>query len=79
MSLQVELVTITSWLVFQSSLVDLHCTGAFGASGAFPSVVLLVHNGSAIWLSFLFSENFSDSGRSNDGIGSARLLGEECS
>ena len=47
--------------------------------GAFPSVVPLVHNcGSTIWLSSLFSEKFSDSGRSNDGSGGVRLLGKEC-
>ena len=52
---------------------------AIGASGAFPNVVPLVHNcGSAIWLSSLFSEKISDSGRSNDGSGSTRLLGKEC-
>ena len=47
------------------SLVDLCVPGATGASGAFPHVAPLVHNGSAIWLSSPFSEKFSDSGRSN--------------
>ena len=69
----------TSWLVSQSSLlfpkVLSHYTDAFGASGAFPSVIPLLHNSPASWLfSSLFSENFSDSGRSNVGSDGARLL-----
>ena len=71
-SLQIKLVTILLGL----ALVDLHCTGAFGASGAFPSVVPLVHKGPAIWLSSLFTEKNSDSGRSNVESGGVRLLGE---
>ena len=84
-------VTITSALTGQSpvqtvpafpkfSLVDLCVPGKIGISGVFPSVVPLVHNGPTSWLfSSLFSENLSDSGRSNVGSGSARLLDEECS
>ena len=61
------------------SRVDLCVPGAIGASGAFPSVVQPVHNcGSAIWLSSLFSEKFSDFEGSYDGSGGARLLGKEC-
>ena len=69
-SLQVKLVTI---------LLGWFSTAAYGASGAFPSVVPLVHNGSAIRLSSLFSEKKSDSVRSNVGSGGVRPLGEECS
>ena len=62
------------------SLVDLCCTGAFGASGAFSRVVPLVHNGPTSWLfSSMFSEKISDSGRSNVGSGHCTLLDEECS
>ena len=80
-SLQVKLVTRLYFLAGfpKFSLFDLCCTGAFGASGAFPSVVLLVHSGSAIWLSSLFSEKFSESGRSYVGSGGGRPLGAECS
>ena len=64
------------------SHVDLHVPGAYGvrcafcATGAFSAVVPSVHNGSAIWLSSLFSERFSESGRSNLGSGSCTLLDE---
>ena len=68
----------TSWLAFQSSHV-LTCMVQLVHQMHLPSVVPLVHNcGSAIWLSSLFSEEFLDSGRSNDGSGGMRLLSKEC-
>ena len=64
------------------SHVDLRVPGAYGvhcafcASGVFPSVVPSVHNGSAIWLSSLFSERFSESGKSKLGSGGCIVLDE---
>ena len=40
--------------------------------------VTVLHNGSASWPSSLFSERFSESGRSNVGSGSCTLLEIEC-
>ena len=59
--------------LIQVSSVDLHVPGTYGvhcafyASGVFFSVVPSVHNGSAIWLSSLFSERILESGRSKLG------------
>ena len=64
-SLQVKLVTILlGWLSKKFSRVDLRIPGAIGAF--LPR------------LSSLFSEKFSESGRSNDGSGGVGPLGKEC-
>ena len=67
----------TSWLVSQSSLSLTYMSQVQLVHQVhFP----LVHYGPASWLfSSLFSEKFSDSGRSNVGSGGVRLLAEECS
>ena len=57
-SLQVKLVTILLGWFSKVPHVDLHVPSANGISGAFPSVVPLVHNGSAVWLSSRFLKNF---------------------
>ena len=63
-------------------LVDLHDPGANGVHGAFctsasgvSSAVSSVHNGSAFWLSSLFSEK-SALGRSNLDSGGCTMLDE---